>query len=454
MTKTTDKKEIVILGAGLCGTLMAIRLAQKGFKVDLYEKRPDLRDTDISAGRSINLALSDRGIKALKMVGLDKEIKDLVIPMYGRMIHPHQGENKLYRYSGRQHEWINSISRPGLNALLLDSAEKYDSINLHFNCPAILTDTFNNSIRFEQDGQIFTIDCSDKVVIGADGAGSALRKSFQKRSNEIRFNFSQQFLDTGYKELCLPAGLTEKFQIEKNALHIWPRDGFMMIALPNLDGSFTVTLFMPFEGQNGFNYLTEQNTIEQFFAEQFPDVVKYFPDLYDQFITNPSSSLGTIRCYPWLLDEKYLLLGDACHAIVPFYGQGMNCAFEDCVVLDEFLEKHNYNWNTAFDQYQQNRKQDTDAIADLAEDNFYEMRDATADPVFNKKRQIELKLEAEFPEYYSKYSLVTFKEEIPYHQAMEQGRKQDEILMAIARKTHDISSIDLEEILRKLKESA
>jgi kynurenine 3-monooxygenase len=449
--KKEKSKNIIILGAGLAGTLMAIRLAQRGHQIELYEKRPDLRSADISAGRSINLALSDRGLKALRMVGLEDKAKSLVIPMHGRLIHPIDGPTKLYKYSGRSNEWINSISRPGLNALLLNEAEKHANITLHFDAAAEKIDTSANKIIFSQAYGPKEIDVADKLVIGADGAGSALRKSYQKRSNEIRFNFSQTFLDTGYKELCLPSGKNGSYQIEKNALHIWPRDGFMMIALPNLDGSFTVTLFMPFEGDNGFDALNDDTKIQRFFEDNFPDVIDFFPDLIEQFHSNPSSSLGTIRCYPWLLSKKYLLLGDACHAIVPFYGQGMNCAFEDCVVLDEYISRYADDWPAIFDAYQKERKIDADAIATLAEDNFYEMRDATADPVFNKKRQIELRMESEYPQYYSKYSLVTFREELPYHKALAKGRAQDKLLMEIAAGVEDVASVDLEAILRKLE---
>ena len=443
-------KDVVIIGAGLAGTLMAIRLAQRGHKVDLYEKRPDLRKTDISAGRSINLALSDRGLQALAMSGLDEKAKELVIPMYGRMIHGTDGSETLYRYSGRKDEWINSISRPGLNALLLDETDKYDSLNVFFNHDASRVDSINKEIQiFTNEGKV-NLNVADKIVIGADGAGSSLRREMQRRSNQLRYSFSQSFLDTGYKELCLPAGPNGEFLIEKNALHIWPRDEFMMIALPNLDASFTVTLFMKFEGNIGFDAIQTDDQIHALFNSNFADVKDLFPDLVHEYRTNPSSSLGTIRCYPWQIDGQFLLIGDAAHAVVPFYGQGMNCSFEDCLVLDQCIDENEGNWEAIFKNYQSIRKQDADAIASLAEDNFYEMRDHTADPVFNRKRQIELKLEQEYPEYYSKYSLVTFKEELPYHIAMQQGRKQDEALMKIAAEVESVDDVDLEDILRRL----
>lgn len=445
------KKDFIIIGAGLAGTLMAIRLAERGHEVDLYERRPDLRKADLSAGRSINLALSNRGLAALDMVGLREEALKLAIPMYGRRIHPQGSYNTtLYRYSGRENEWINSISRPGLNALLIEKAESHPNIKIHFSCPIQKVNSREGWMLVPEQGKLLKIDITDKIVIGSDGAGSVLRREIQKRSNELRFNFSQQFLDTGYKELCLPAGPNGEFQIDKNALHIWPRDNFMMIALPNLDGSFTVTLFMRFEGENGFDSITEHDHIHELFDKNFTDVKYLFPDLSKEYNENPTSSLGTIRCYPWQLDGQYLLLGDAAHAIVPFYGQGMNCAFEDCIILDQSITKYEGNWEAIFRDYQETRKIDADAIASLAEDNFYEMRDATADPTFNKKRQIELTLEQQFPEYYSKYSLVTFREDLPYHLAMKKGRKQDEILMDIARDVEDVNSIDLKEVLQRL----
>lgn len=443
-------KDIIILGAGLSGTLMAIRLAQRGYNVDLYEKRPDLRTTEISAGRSINLALSDRGLMALDSAGLKEKTLQLVIPMYGRRIHSLDGQTTLYRYSGRQDEWINSISRPGLNAVLLDKTDDYDNINVSFNHDSVKVDSIRDKVTFRTPEGEKQIDTSGKIIIGADGAGSSLRREMQRRSNQLRFSFSQSFLDTGYKELCLPAGPNGEFLIDKNALHIWPRKGFMMIALPNLDASFTVTLFMPFEGPHGFDNIQTDKQIHQLFDENFSDVKNLFPDLVSEYNTNPSSSLGTIRCYPWQIGGRYLLIGDAAHAVVPFYGQGMNCSFEDCYVLDQFIEKYPDDWDNIFKAYQSHRKIDADAIASLAEENFYEMAAATADPVFNKKRKLELRLEQEYPDYYSKYSLVTFREDLPYHEAMEKGREQDKILMKMAAEIENVDEVDLERVLRRI----
>lgn len=445
-----NKEKIAIIGAGLCGTLMAMRLSQRGYDVKVYEKRSDPRKEKYTGGRSINLALSDRGIAALRMVGLEKEIQKETIPMRGRMIHTEgsfQGE--FYQYSGRSKDWINSVSRGGLNIKLLEEADKFPNIDFYFDIECQSVDLENTKATFVSDtnGQI-TIEAD--VIIAADGAGSAARKSFLDRGNQLRFDFSVQYLDTGYKELSLPPLEEGSWAIEKNALHIWPRDGFMMIALPNLDGSFTLTLFVPFEGKGNIENLDTDTEILDFFNKNFPDLSKYHSHMLRDFYENPTSTLGTIRCYPWVANRT-LLLGDSAHAIVPFYGQGMNCAFEDCIVLDDLIDKHNGDWDIILKRYQQIRKPDADAIASLAEDNFYEMRDATADPVFNKKRKIELALEQKFQEYYSKYSLVTFREDLPYHKAMEQGRKQNKILMDIASGIENVGEVNLDNIFQELK---
>lgn len=437
---------IAIAGAGLCGTAMAIRLAEYGYHIDLFERRPDLRKTDISAGRSINLALSDRGLKALEMIGLKEKISQEIIPMHGRLIHSIEGEKTMYSYSGREGEYINSVSRGGLNMTLLDKAEESDNINIYFNANVQSVDLKNTRLSVSTDGEESTKEYD--VIFGSDGAGSAIRSTMQAQSGRLRFDFQQKWLSTGYKELHIPPTNEDGWKIEKNALHIWPRNGHMMIALPNLDGSFTLTMFTPFEGPVGMSQLTSDETILEFMNENFADAIVHIPDLIEQFHANPTSSLGTIKCYPWTYNRT-VLLGDSAHAIVPFYGQGMNCALEDCVVLDAIIQKNDHDWNKILKEYQENRKVDSDAIADLAEDNFYEMRDATADQVFNKKRIIELRLEAEH-EYYSKYSLVTFRADLPYHIAMKKGRLQNEVLYNIAKEVQDPSSVDLGPILKQV----
>lgn len=435
---------VLIIGAGLCGTLLAIRMAQRGYRITLCEKRPDMRTTDLVAGRSINLALSNRGLKALRLVGLEDAVRDECIPMYGRMIHALAGEPFLSKYSGRPDEYINSVSRSGLNIALLNIADTYDTIDLKFgmNCTGI--DLKNATAHFQQSP-----DIQADVVIGTDGAGSAVRRSMMSHTTELLFNYSQDFLRHGYKELTIPPTANGDYRIEKNALHIWPRGNFMVIALPNLDGSFTVTMFHPYGGDYGFDALDTREKVKQFFEEQFPDLPPHSPTLLDDYFTNPVGTLGTIRCYPWQAFGKALIMGDAAHAIVPFYGQGMNASFEDVTVFDQILDKHEGDWKRIFTTFQDTRQPDANAIADLAVDNFHEMRDHTANPIFIEKRQLEMQLEQTFPDYYSKYSLVTFNENMSYSEAMKRGRRQDEILMNLCEQ-HEGDSWDLEAVRTKV----
>ena len=424
------QENILIIGAGLCGSLLALRLGQRGFNVRVIEMRPDLRKVDISAGRSINLAFSNRGLKAIKMVGLESKVKSLCIPMHGRMIHDKEGNTFLSNYSGRENEFINSISRELLTALLLDEAEALDNVTIEFNKRCTNVD-FEAKIGYFEDsvsGDAFEV--SADLIFGTDGAGSSLRKSyFQAR--KFLFSFSQNFLTHGYKELTIQPTKNGDFKTYKNALHIWPRGDFMIIALPNLDGSFTVTLFLSYEtGDYNFNNLTTPKIVTEFFKKEFPDALDLMPNLVEEFFENPTAPLGTVKCFPWHYKGNTLLLGDAAHAIVPFYGQGMNASFEDVVEFDAFLEQHQGDWEATFKAFETHRKVDTDAIADLAIDNFHEMKDHIANPIFQEKRKIEMTLEAEFPEtYHSKYSLVTFKETIGYNEAMTVGRAQDKAIL-------------------------
>jgi kynurenine 3-monooxygenase len=443
-------KKIIITGAGLCGSLLALKMAQRGYEVIVYEKRPDMRSVEISAGRSINLALSDRGIAALTQAGIIEKVKQLMIPMHGRMIHPVEGELTFVKYSGREGEWINSISRGGLNKLLMDEAEATGKVTLKFNmsCESVNFDEGTIHLHNLVTGQ--KSQDQAEVIFGTDGAGSAIRNAMLENSNRLRFDFSLQYLSTGYKELEIPAGPNGSFRMEKNALHIWPRSGFMMIALPNLDGSFTVTLFMPFEGSSGFDNLKNEQEVLQFFDTYFPTAKYHMDDIINDFNNNPTSSLGTVKCFPWQVNGRFLLMGDAAHAIVPFYGQGMNASFEDVMVLDRLVDEYGGDWKQILPKYQEIRKIDADAIADLAAENEIEMRAATADPVFLLKRKIELHLEQKYPDYFSKYSMVTFREDLPYHFAMEKGRAQDKILMEYAKEIGSFERMDENEVLSRL----
>ena len=448
--------KVIIIGAGLAGSLLSIYLARRGFSVDVFEARPDMRKTEIAAGRSINLALSDRGIAALREVGMDEYMLAEAVPMYGRMIHSVSGETKLLPYSGRKGEYINSVSRAGLNIALMNEAEKYPGVQFIFNQRCVGFDADAGEAMFE-NGRTMRGD----TVIATDGAGSAIRHSMQ--SNIPDFQISEVFLEHGYKELHIPPGPNREFLIEKNALHIWPRHKFMMIALPNFDGSFTCTLFLAKQGRNpsgregapptssyepSFDQLIDEITARTFFETQFPDALSLMPTLVEDFFHNPTGSLGTMKCWPWNIDGKALLLGDSAHAMVPFYGQGMNCAFEDVRILDSLIENHGHDWAAVFDEYGQVRKENTDAIQDMAEENFYEMRDATADPVFQRKRELETKLEQTYPDYFSKYSMVTFREDLPYSVAKKKGNAQDRLLMEICEPVQDVDRLDLSEIMR------
>lgn len=440
-------KPIIVVGAGLCGTLLAIRLAQRGFQVKLYEKRPDLRRVDISAGRSINLALSDRGLIALAKAGMREQVLEGCIPMRGRMIHSVEGSLRFSPYSGREEEYINSVSRGGLNAMLLDKADEIGAVETYFDQTCLGVDLENSTATFQDkhSGQKTTVEGA--VIFGTDGAGSAVRRSMMAQTNELLFNYSQHFLRHGYKELTIPPAKDGGFRIEKNALHIWPRGHFMVIALPNLDGSFTVTMFHPFAGEIGFDALNSREKVADFFQTYFPDIIPHMPNYLDDYFENPVSNLGTIRCYPWQAYGNALLMGDAAHAIVPFYGQGMNASFEDVRVFDDLMEHFTGDWEALFQQFQDLRVENANAIADLALDNFYEMRDQVDDPVFVKKRTLERELEETYPDYYSKYSLVTFKPELPYAEAMALGRKQDALLMELCAKQ---ANLGLEEAYQAL----
>ena len=443
---------VIITGAGLCGTLLALKLADRGHKITLLEKRGDLRTEAMAAGRSINLALSDRGLAALEKVGLKEQALAISIPMLGRMIHPQGGKTTmLLPYSGRPGEHIQSISRPGLNALLLDAASKHPSIDIRFNHWVKYADIYTAHVTGGDSSTVKPFQLTGDVIIGTDGAGSDVRQGFMQQGANIRFNYSQQFLDHGYKELEIPAGPGGTWQIEKNALHIWPRQSYMVIALPNLDGSFTVTLFLSFDGTPGFNGLHNDRAILEFFKEQFSDLIPLMPDLVEDFKHHPTGSLGTIKCSPWHTG-KSLLMGDAAHAVVPFYGQGMNCAMEDVLKLDAILDEYQENWGEAFMAYERERKKDTDAIADLAVENYYEMRDHVDNPDFIAKRAIEMQLEKNYPDYASKYNLVTFCEHVPYSIAREKGHRQDKWLLDYCNRnnTANMTAEELDRVYRQL----
>jgi kynurenine 3-monooxygenase len=442
--------KVAIIGAGLAGSLLAIYLAKRGIEVDVYEARPDMRKVQIPAGRSINLALSNRGIAALREVGLDEYMLYEAIPMFGRMVHTTENEMKFLPYSGRKGEYINSISRAGLNCALMTEAERYPNVRIYFNKRCVHFDckTGEATIQDVEDGK--TQKIKPETLFAADGAGSVIRNSMLHGGVE-RFNFSQTWLEHGYKELHIPPDEKGDFRMEKNALHIWARHSFMMIALPNPDGSFTCTLFLAHEGENSFELLRDEKSLIEFFKLHFADALPLMPTLVEDFFKNPTGNLGTIKCFPWNVDGRALLLGDSAHAIVPFYGQGMNCAFEDCRILNQLIGEYGTDWRRIFDVFTKMRKPNTDAIADMAEENFYEMRDAVVDPVFQRKRQLETLLEQKFPDYFSKYSMVTFRDDLPYSVAKEKGNVQDKFLMELCAKVGDVSELDLHEVIESIR---
>ncbi|HKV80290.1 MAG TPA: NAD(P)/FAD-dependent oxidoreductase [Candidatus Sulfotelmatobacter sp.] len=442
MTQKTGT--ITLIGAGLTGPLLALELVKRGFQVEIYERRADMRRVHVSAGRSINLALSVRGIHALTQARLWKDMQKIVIPMKGRMMHSATSEITFQPYGSNESEVINSISRADLNIALLNAAEER-GVNVHFQkrCSGVDLNRGVLEMHDERTGEKHSVAAD--IVIGCDGSASAIRGEMLTRS---RFNFSQQYLDYGYKELTIPAIPGGKHALETNALHIWPRGNYMLIALPNVDGSFACILFLPFEGKDSFEQLPTRAAVLEFFQSQFPDALALMPDLADNFFANPVGSMVTIRCSPWHFDGKALLLGDAAHAIVPFFGQGINCGFEDCTVLMELLDQHGPDWNRVFSEFEGARKENTDAIADLAIENFVEMRDRVGDPRFLFRKKVELALQEKYPtRFVPKYSMVTFLR-VPYATALKRGQVQDRMLTEICEHIERIEDLDWEKAER------
>lgn len=423
-----QQKNIVIVGAGLVGSLLGIYLIKRGHSVKIFEQRADMRKTNISAGRSINLALSDRGFLALEKVGLVDEIKNIGIPMHGRFIHNADNSTAFQPY-GKEGQYIYSVSRGALNMKLMDIAEQFGA-ELFFHQKCISVDWSLHKIEFKNILNEDKTDVAADIIFGADGAFSATR--LQHQLHHERFNYHQFYIDCSYKELTIPPNDKNDFSLMKNALHIWPRKHFMLIALPNNDKSFTCTLFLPVEGDISFETLRTEKKVIDFFKETFPDAFELMPTLLNDFFHNPTSSLVTVKCYPWVRDDKFSLIGDAAHAIVPFYGQGMNCGFEDCRILNELIDKHQEDWKIILQQFQTLRKPDTDAIADLAIFNFTEMRERTADPKFLLQKKIEAKLYEKYPDkWIPVYTAVTFSPNMRYTEALRRNEMQESIMQQV-----------------------
>jgi kynurenine 3-monooxygenase len=418
--------KFVLVGSGLAGGLLAAYLGRRGYQVELYERRADPRAGNFVGGRSINLALSTRGIHALEQLGIADEVLRHAIPMPGRMIHDKSGELHFSPYDRDPRKHINSIGRAALNTTVIEAALRYPSVSIRFNHRCTEVDLDSGTARFEA---FQPVAASGDAVIGVDGAFSAVRQSMQRRLPN--FQYDESYLAHGYKELTIPPAPNGSWRMEKNALHIWPRKSFMMIALPNPDGSFTCTLFWEFKGPRSFETTTTDVDVRGFFEDEFPDAVPLMPALVEDFRENPTGSLVTIRCAPWFHKDKVALVGDAAHAVVPFYGQGMNAAFEDCVVLDECLAAFAENRERAFAEYFQRRKANADALADLAVANFIEMRDKTASKTFRAKKKLDHGLEAVLPGIYLPlYTMVTFTR-MPYAQAARRARLQDGIIYSV-----------------------
>ena len=477
-------KNFTIVGAGLVGSLLSIYLAKRGYKINVYERRPDLRKNRISAGRSINLALSDRGWRGLEGVGVDEQVRKIGIAMKGREIHNLDGKIAFQPY-GKGHQANYSVSRGGLNCLLMDIAEK-EGVNFFFNEKCTHVDLKNCITTFQNGESKKNSEVKSDKIFGTDGAFSATRLALQTTSNE--FTCSQEYLDHGYKELTIAPNAKGDFAMNPDHLHIWPRGQFMLIALPNLDKTFTCTLFFPLEGEKSFASIDTKEKVTRFFNEMFPDAVPLMPTLVEDYFANPAASLSTVRCFPWRCEDKLLLLGDAAHGIVPFFGQGMNCGFEDCAVLNGLMDSHltpalstgegverensplgttvgwsagllseersSYNWSDLFKEFENLRKPDADAIAELALENYIEMRDKVADPKFLLQKKIEARFSEKYPDVWTPlYAMVTYRTDLRYSEAQRKGKRQEEIMKKIMARPGIEKNWDSQEVEKEILSS-
>ena len=428
-----------MIGAGLTGPLLATYLAQQGYSVEIFERRPDMRKESISAGRSINLALSARGNHALKEVGLYDKIKPNTIPMKGRMIHDLNGNTHLQPYGQKENEVIFSVSRAQLNMDLMTLAEETGKVTIRFNHQLLSADLEQNKLLFQLSDSLEEIELPFNRVIGCDGSASILRKSIVEKAN---IQYVKKPLGHGYKELTIPPLKSGKFRIEPNALHIWPRGNHMLIALPNNDCSFTCTLFFPMTGTKSFETVKTEKDILDLFQSQFHDAIKLIPNLVEDFQKNSTGDLASVYCKPWHLGDKALLIGDAAHAVVPFFGQGMNASFQDCSTLAKLMGQNKNNWKTIFNTFSSVQVENGHAIADMAIENYLEMRDHVNDTEYKKRRNVELKLERMFPgQFIPRYSMVSFHQ-IPYAEVYQRGEKQFKIIGDVLKADPSGQSID------------
>ena len=446
--KTSRPKEITIAGAGLVGSLLGVMLGQQGYQVRIIERRSDSRREEVDSGRSINLALSERGMHALRMAGLMKSVESLLIPMRGRMLHSVDGQTEFLPYGQRPHEVIHSVSRQKLNSLLLTAAEEASDVEVTFNQLVAKID-FDAKQLVAVDGPSGQSKTHDfEMLIGADGAGSRVRRALIEKTDG---SSRSEFLDHDYKELEIPA-VRGTHAMEPEALHIWPRGGYMLIALPNLDGSFTVTLFLPKTGEPSFESLVEPSKVREFFRQQFSDALALMPELRSDVRDNPAGRLGTVYCSPWHFSDCGLILGDASHAIVPFHGQGMNAGFEDCSELLRLLEKNDHDWAATLPEFEQTRKPNADAIAEMAIENYTTMRSSVTDEKFQLKKALGFELERRFPDLFvPRYSMVMFHR-VPYAEAQRQGTVQQQILADLVDGKSELDQVDFEHAAQLVRE--
>jgi len=442
--KPGKNEKVIIVGGGLSGPVMAMYLAQKGYNVDVYEQRADMRKQEMSAGRSINLALSKRGIAALEEVGVFNRIFPCLIPMYGRSIHDTNGSTRSHPY-GKQGQYINSVSRAELNKILMSEAEHTGKVRFYFNHTCTGMDVESDTIYFKNNQNEMKLNVRQTPVIATDGAGSEIRKSMSSK------NFILDFFEPlghSYKELTVPPDKTGDFQLDPNSLHIWPRGQFMLIALPNSDKSFTVTLFLPNNGEISFESIQTYNELLLLFKQKFPDVLPLIPDLKNDYFSNPTGHLGTVRCQPWNF-KKFLLIGDAAHAVVPFFGQGMNASFEDCTILNKMMDSCE-DWEDLFENFSKKRIIDGDAIADMALENYIEMRDSVNQQWFLVQKELEKKLEHQFPnQFISRYSMVSFHQ-IPYSIVQKRGKIQQKIMNWILENKNTGKPVTNEDLVKEI----
>jgi kynurenine 3-monooxygenase len=437
-----SSKHVTILGAGLCGALLSIILARRGMRVTMLERDPDPRKVTVRGGRSINLAMAARGIRGLRYAGVFDKVEPLLLPMKGRRIHDTDGNTELHLYGQTDEEVIYSVCRADLNRVLVDAAAAEHGVDIRFGQEAIGYRPMDATLQLRDLDTLRNYDIQARPLIASDGAGSIVRRAY---AGTGIIGGSEELLQHRYKELVVAAGPGGEFKMDREALHVWPRGGFMLIALPNPGGDFTLTLFLPVEGDNGFASLDSDRKLVRFFKAQFPDVLPLIDDLVGSWQRNPAGVLGTVRSDHWHDRDNMLLIGDAAHAVVPFHGQGMNLTFEDCVVLDQVLDDPGVDWASAFAAFERKQIANANAIADMALENYIEMRDTVREPKHLLRRELAFALERAMPDrFIPRYSMIMFHDDIDYAVAKERGTRQQEILEVLTATAERLEDIDLD----------